>query len=445
MDNPKNNKIPAVLEDRILYWMLNSHDADIRLVAPYPGRLDEKRLERAARIVFSSEPILYRRFVHRTFRPYWAPMENPESADIFALANVDADGQEGAEAFLTGEPSTDVFQGPLARVRILRGPNRDTLVLRINHTAGDGGGMRDLAYLLARSYKALETDPDFSLPLNTAPRGLSRVARRFKAGDVMSMAARGAMEAGRFLWPVYFHKKAPRGSRSDTRFLLRTLSPENADKVRTMGRQLSATVNDVMNAALLRAFAAEINPATANLPRTVGTVDLRRYLPKDAKTTICNLSGFYYLSLGTRLGDDLAETTTRVHHCLASMKQNYLGLANMPLTAFLFAALPFPAALFCHDVLGDLQKDQSAAGGGVSFLFSNTGSLDPEALRLDDLVAENAFITTPAAFPPVLSVCLGGFLDKITMSAGFCESTVEPDKVARFLAGVETEIAKATA
>ncbi|MEW5736948.1 MAG: hypothetical protein AB1921_19040 [Thermodesulfobacteriota bacterium] len=438
---PRNNdKIPAVLEDRILYWMLNSHDADIRLVAAYDGRLDSARLERAARLVFAAEPILYCRFVRHPLKPHWVRMDYPESADIFGTVRVDRDGQEGAEAFLTREPSTDIRTGPLARIRLLRGPTRDTLVLRINHTAGDGGGMRDLFYLLCQCYNALETDPAYALPRNTAPRGLSRVAKTFKPRQMVGMAARGAKEAGRFLWPVHFHKKAPRGNRENRLFLLHTLAPENTFKVRDMGRKLSATVNDVMNAALLRAFASSVNPAAAGLPRAVGTVDLRRYLPEGSETTICNLSGFYYLSLGTRLGADLAETATLVRDQLAEMKQNFLGLANIPLTACLFGSLPFPVALFCHDVLGDLQKNQSAAGGGVALLYSNTGALSPDAIRLGDISAENAFITTPAAFPPVLSVCLGGFEDKITMSAGFCASTVDPPAVRRFLKAVEEEI-----
>jgi NRPS condensation-like uncharacterized protein len=226
--------------------------------------------------------------------------------------------------------------------------------------------------------------------------------------------------------------------------MLRTIGPDLFRKLKEYGRRHNATVNDMLLTAFLRAFYGPEKPGENLWPRTVGTVDLRRYIPGKKAGALCNLSGFTYLSIGSRLGTAFDDTLFFVRDRLGDHKSDYIGLGPIPISAILFKTLPFSAALWIHDQMGNAQKKQASSGRDVAPLFTNTGSIHAGEMDFGDALVKLSYITTTIATPPVLAVSLSGFHENLTITAGFCETAVTKSEVKRILDVMENEISSLT-
>ncbi len=426
--SPKKSR--AVLEDLILYWMRGSHDSDIRAVVEFDGRLDFDRLASAARLCLDAEPVLGRRFVPDNFGAHWERVPDLDRSEIASLFETSAyDGDFGR--FLVDAPGTDLFSGPQIRLSVLRS-KADTLVIRINHVAGDGGGLKDLTLLLSETYRKLKENPGYAPPVNTGSRSLRQIFSRFGRADLLKIVRRSFRDAAEFLRPAKFLTSSlETGCRTHPAMLVRRVPAERFARVRAYGKSHSATVNDVMVAAHLRAFYRFLNPG--GWPRLVITADLRRHLPREQAEAVCNLSGFFYLDLGRNLGESFDETLFKVRDRIDALKKDYLALGNFPLTTLAFKSLPLPLSLKVHDFLGHIQKKQAKTEGRVAPLFTNTGAFGDFRADFGGVNATNAYITTTVAYPPVVAVCLSGFAGGLTLTGGFYEGFIGRPLVERFL------------
>jgi NRPS condensation-like uncharacterized protein len=327
------------------------------------------------------------------------------------------------------------------RAWILRSRN-DTLVINFQHVASDGGGAKDYLSMLASIYRKLSHDPGFRPEPNlSGSRGLAQVIKNFGPGDYFRIMRRNFRDFYEFMFPLV--RKAPPSLKKPPScgvLMVRGIGPDLFKLLREYGRGRDATVNDMMVTAFLRAFFGPERPGEKSWPRMVGTVDLRRYIPGKKAGAVCNLSGFTYLSIGPRLGATFDETLSLVRDCLSAHKSDFIGMGPLPISALLFRTLPFSAALRVHDWLGNAQKKQASSSRDAALLFSNTGNFDPGAIEFGGVDASLAYVTTTIATPPVLAVVVAGFKERITITAGFCETTVSRSEVIRILDSMEGEI-----
>ena len=423
-------KYPVVLEDQILYWMRGSHDSDIRHVTVFKGRIDINRLERAIRLCLCAEPVLGSRFVPGMFRSYWEQVKDFGTKPLCTLVE-SSDYDDDFGRFMTDTPGTDLFCGPQIKCFVLRSKN-DTLLIKINHVAGDGGGLKDFMKLLSSTYSRLLNNPDYIPTVNNGRRGFDQVWENLSYKDNLKILRRSFRDAKSFLFPPkYFFKSLGKNKRKGKCMIVRRIKPDDFRGVINYAKNHGATLNDIMVAAHLRSFFTTISPDA--FPRLVITADVRRYIPGGQAEAVCNLSGFFYLNPGNSLGSTFNDTLKIVHKSIGNMKDDYLAMGNFPLTTMAFKSLPFPAALWLHNRLGNLQKKQTMTKGVTAPLFTNTGPFEPDRLVFDELPVNNAYITTTVAWPPVVSLCLSGFKGGMTMTTGFCESFIKRQQVEAFL------------
>jgi NRPS condensation-like uncharacterized protein len=437
-------RFPVMLEDRILYWMRNSFDSCIRCVVAFDGRVDAARLARAVRLTLDAEPVLGCRFVRKPFKQYWERMDDPDGIKLFeVLETSEYDGNIGA--FMAAAPCMDLYNGPQVRAWLVRS-EKDTLVVSIQHVACDGGALKEYLSLLASIYRNLSGDPGYCPKPNVSgDRSLRQIFQNFGPGDYFRIMRRGFRDVYEFMFPLVRRTPASMNKPSShMAMMLRTIGPDIFRKFREYGRRHDATVNDMLVTAFLRAFFGPENPGENLWPRVVGTVDLRRYIPEKKGGALCNLSGFTYLSIGPRLGASFYETLSLVQGSLGDHKSDFIGLGALPLSGFLFGILPLSAAIWVHDRMGNAQKKQASSGRDVAPLLTNMGSIDAGEIGFGDAGVISACLTTPIATPPVLAVGLTGFGESITISAGFCETTVKSDEVKRILDNMEKEISSLT-
>jgi NRPS condensation-like uncharacterized protein len=229
---------------------------------------------------------------------------------------------------------------------------------------------------------------------------------------------------------------------SRSAMIVHTFGPELFRRMKEYGIRRKATVNDMLTAAFLRVFFGSEGQVDDLHLRIVGTVDMRRYLPNKKAEALCNLSSFIYLGLGQGLGTSFEDTLYRVSSRMNTLKNDFIGFGPVPLSAFLFMTLPFPAALWVHDKLGDQQKIQATCGRDIAPLFSNMGIIDPDSLAFGGAKVLTACVTTPVSTPPVLALGLTGFGESVTVAAGFCETVMTKMEVKRILDDMEKELKK---
>lgn len=425
-------RFPATLMDQVEYMCRNMADQQLHLVLSLDGRLDADRMARALRLTLDSEPVLGSRFTERAFRPYW---ERRDDLDELSPCTVTQVGQEGLEGalfdFITApaDPRTDV----VARAAIFRA-EKDTLCIKLDHAASDGGGLKEYAGLLSSTYRRLGEDPGF-LPAASAgaDRTLHQVYRNFTRVERMKSLA--IAQPPRAVWGFPWEE----GGHSETAFAVRLVDAEAFGAIRDLGKRTDSTVNDLLLTAFFRALFEMNDPEPGvRLPIQV-PIDLRRYLPGGRAQAVCNCSGQLHPTIERKPGEGFAATLARVRGRMNSFKTRSPGVG----AAILIELLASPGFAITRRVYDGMVRGMERSGKAVPFL-SNFGVLPEDDLELGDVGVSRAFMVSPVMFPPGFLLGASSFRDSMTLTAGFSRARANGRVVERFLDALEGELVAAT-
>ena len=421
-----------VLSDRLGSLISLMGDMQIHCVMTLDGRIDEVRLARAVRLLMDTEPVLGCRQVVASGNPVWERREDLDRVSLCSLVATDRPLEE-CVAFMT-QP-LDAARDPLVHLRIYRG-DHDTLVLKLNHLALDGGGSKACAYLLAALYRALTQDPDHRpTPNVTGRRSFRQVYERLSSRDRLGALRQGLRDIRRQTWPrVWWAFPCREGVQGQTApgrtYVFQRLEGRQFRAIQAFGREHGATINDVVVAAYYQALIELIRPAE-NVPlRLRTTADLRRYLPSGRAEALCNLSGFSHPNLGPGLPRSFAELTGRVRDEMNRHKSGWIGLGDIAVLGPLVTLLPFS---WVHGAAArDLHRSTPAEMRNPS--LTNIGRIDPLQLDFGAPGVRDAFCTASVIYPPAFAMAVTGFGESLTFSAGFCDSAVDRSTVEQLFA-----------
>ncbi|MEZ4238006.1 MAG: hypothetical protein R3F59_18050 [Myxococcota bacterium] len=326
----------------------------------FPAPLDAERLARASSLLAEAEPVLGCRLVDGARA--WETLPDPP----LYVARGDHDA-------LVCEP-LDLEAGPPVRIA----HDGDRLLVTASHAATDGGGMVHLLGRLAAIYRALRDDPDHRPAVSEMDRGLDplwralpwklRLAALSNAGDRLQTLRRA--------FPSHQLRIPVDGRTTETRFLVRELP--SAPLV-AWARARGGTVNDLLQAAMLRALVA-VEPWDGTTALTVNsTVDLRRYLPGGRAAAVCNLSTGTLVTLGRELGADLADTLGRVAAVTAAQKARGRGLGLEVVGLPLLSWVPYARLEAGVRQALDAPRDGRRPADSIS----NVGAIDPAWIAFD--------------------------------------------------------------
>lgn len=437
-------RFPSVMGDRAVHLLRQLGDLLVHCVLYFKGRVDEERLALAIRLTLDAEPVLGCRFIVKGWQPYWARRRDLD--DLVLLNLKETDQPDGEMASFLCRP-IDLMDDPQVQVLILRAKT-DRVLIKLNHLAADGGGIKEYAYLLADIYNRLSQDPGYRPKPNLkgsrsfiqiyrclGPLDKLRGIRRFfRDGRVRFKPKRFWMLSS----PSGLHGPAAAGSRA---FVFKTMGREIFRSMKDFEKRHGATINDQILAAYCLAL-HELAPPPPGTPlRLQSTVDLRRYLDSGQGEAICNLSAFSYLNLGTEPGGSFEEMALAVRDRMNLLKQDMIGLGDwsviMPLVL-----RPWPHGW----VNGAFKRLFYRKGQPVPRmfppLFTNIGRISPERVVFDGQAPSDAFIAASVIFPPSLGCALTGFGESLTLSAGFCEAGIKREKVIQLFARMETHLAR---
>ena len=394
---PSLNRIRAGLEDQIFFWMDSQFDSQNHAVLRFNGRVDEKILEKAGNLTLVAEPVLACRYVPSLFRQYWEPISLSDAPSLLTILHSE-DDPDTLSRFLEVDQPIDHLKGPQVRFYLLRGGERDTLVIKISHVVGDGGAVRDLCYLLSFLYGKSLADPNYRpLPNLKGSRSLTQVTKHFGFVDMLKILRRSLRDMAGIFYPFIFKKPSfePMDP-ADRAYEIAFIDRKRYNAIKHFARFLNVTVNDLVTAAYFRAFYTWVNSHPETILRLVITADLRRFLPDRKAETLCGLSGFIYMNIGRDLGDSLKETALLVNRHMNAIKQDYPGLGgSFPLTYLFFKTLPLPIALFPHSFMAGQMKKQYIYPGKIAPLLTNTGTIDKKRVGFGEMFPETVFFSAP--------------------------------------------------
>ena len=108
------------------------------------------------------------------------------------------------------------------------------------------------------------------------------------------------------------------------------IAPERVTRIREYGLVRSATLNDMLAAAMIRAQDTVRKKDVRAAYRLLTTIDFRRwYLPEKRAEDFCNLSGFIYINLGRKLGENFEETLSIISSDTRHQKNDFYGLQDL--------------------------------------------------------------------------------------------------------------------
>ncbi len=210
----------------------------------------------------------------------------------------------------------------------------------------------------------------------------------------------------------------PEGPRAPRRYEVRHIRPGRVRRIREYGRTRGAKINDMVVAAFVRSvLLAGWDGKTA--VKTGMTVDLRRwYMPVRRSETICNLSAFEFMSLGTQVGETFEDTLEKIARFTRKRKKSWIGLNALAGPLCLFRRYPYQKMIDRFSRLADsVGKNKT-----VFPIFTNLGPVGPDGLVFER-PACRAWIVPPAGFPPFYGVGLSGYNGWLTVSTASFPST----------------------
>ena len=409
-------------------------DGQLHCIVSFDGRVDARRLARAVRLTLDAEPVLGCRFVNRWWRPYWERRSDLNNIELFRLIETAELEKELLQFMVT---PTNLSEHPLVRCRVFRA-QADTLCIKIDHLAGDAGGAKEYAYLLASVYRELADNPNYiPKPNLNGRRSMQQLSERFGSADKLRIIRRSfrdqkSLYSPRAHWVFPSTMAAP----SAPTYVTRHIGHDQFRAMRQLGKEYRATINDIILTAIFRALFEIIQPNPGIPLRLTNTVDLRRYLPSRRAEAICNLSSFSYPNIGPELGATFEETLVRVRDDMNARKADFFGLGDLPLGVAIFKGLPFAwaRALF-RRAWGQMIKT-----GILPPDFTNMGSIDPEQLDFGLTKMNDAYLTAGVTLPPFFGMGLSGFRESLTLSVGFCQSAIQRRVLERFFDQILTEL-----
>ena len=388
------------------------------MVVEFEGRLDKARLADAIRGVVKTEPILGCRVRRGFFRPRWKPMPGLDAADLLRVVTAAEPGPEVEHLLME---DLDPWRGPIVRFGLVRG-EQDTLVVNLDHTAGDAASVRLLTCLLASIYAHPERAAAPKPAAYFQKRGF-RTLLKLNSSDrrsrTLPASPPGAPPGWQFPWRSGTREFAKR-------ILVRRLAPEKAAAVRDFATARNAWLNDVLIAAYFRALSRLLGDGGA-VPRLTIPVDMRKYLPPHERPRIANFAGPFIATLGQDLGASFVETLDRVRAATAAEKQGRPGLDQAAALSALVDRFPY------RIIESRLARGKTPVPLPPPW-FIALGALRPESFAFGPVAARYAYpLPSVGKAEGAFQLSVSCFADSMTLAVCFTGDAADEELVNRFL------------
>jgi NRPS condensation-like uncharacterized protein len=375
-------------------------DATLCGVMEFDRRLDPGRLGSAAAACIRAHPILHSRLVTGQGPAFW------ERADHVRPPPVVPEACSGNYHPLVIGPVDPA--GPLqCRVRLLRLPAGDIIVINLSHAAADAFGLHTLMAQLLQEYRVPGT-------IRPAEGGIPARDTLWAAGRAAPLPAPWERDVVNPMWPDPF-------GRSDAPMTFHRICVSRAElaAVRAYAASAGGSVNDAIVAAYF--LAAGDLTGCRDTVEVFFPVNLRQHR-RDGSRAMSNQSGNVSFPLRREDGEGMASVLPRVIGHTRGLKLRGIGLAEQEA----MDRACDPEGREVHRMVAGLEAFQRE--GYADIFLSNPGTFAlPDLEGLTD-----AYVCYPGGLMPTTCLMTSTFRGQMTITLGFQDSE-RPREAARRL------------
>jgi len=400
-------------------------NVQIQGILEFKEQLDSELLKKSVRLSLDAEPILGCRFVEDEKKSYWERFDNIDEI-LWYTYEENEQNAEAVKKFLESPLGLDGQQQ--VEVKLIRCSKGDTVCIKVNHACSDGGGVKQYLALLAQLYTKLSQDPNYKPPSMTGRRDAKNY---FDAlGIKEPMALFNPQETGEPpTWAFPYHGlELSKMHVSTCRFV-----GQGFENIKTFAKERSVTIGTMILTAFFRSMFNMILPLQGNDMEIYVTIDLRKFIPKNKKQGICNLSSMMNARIARVCEESFEETLMRVAKMVEALKNVDAGLSS----AVVMEAL---GRIDFSQSMGILKgaREQAVKSKKSSPLLSNIGII-PE-LKFGNNSAYDCYIITPAMYAPGFMLGVSSYNDILTLVVSYYEPSTRKKDVERFLNTVKREL-----
>jgi NRPS condensation-like uncharacterized protein len=375
----------------------------------FNSHLDIDRLSKALDLMLDAEPILGCRLVKRWWRPYWERLD-AGSRDVLAIA-----GDNRAYEYFKHSP-IDPYIGPQIKACLLRTPDRDHLLFKLAHEVADASGFKQIVGTISSTYSMLARDPGYRPEPNIdGDRSIWQVLRHvpWNAYPKILYNYYAVYTILGLFPPASIHLPVVADEDRTMEYINRSVHEDLLKKIIEYGRQRNATLNDVMVTVLLHSLAVASEWDHNSQLRLRLTIDLRRFIPGNNASGMCNLAGMEVINLGTDLNDDFDYALKRVSSFMRQRKAGWMGLHDYIGFAPLIMFLP-------HRVMTNVVTRLVESGkeiGNDALAVANSGIIKKKDVTFD-IAPIKARILPSVDYPPHIVFTFSTYNGSLNISAG---------------------------
>lgn len=406
----KKEKLHAELWDKMHYLFRDFNDRMIHVALEYDFKVDIEALRTVVICFFEKVPVLHSSFKSSPINPYWT--ENDYTVeDIVTVIDEPEDLEKTKEDFLMQylPPDSKVQM----KIAVINKDGKSTLCFIINHMCMDGG---DLKYFLASFCKGYS---DYILE-SVSPLDVRSGSRSFEEvyADMNSTDRKAAKRLYKNVSNKDKHKFpfTPDSKEDKSFYVKRKIDAERFEKIRLAGKELGATVNDVIVAAFLHSLYDITDYGDDEEIVVSCAIDLRRHISDMSDKGYTNHTAFMPVSSKGK-GRDIKETVEFAKISAQNNKDDkFLGLYGLPLLKLAYTIMPYAAS----------EEIIKIGYSNPLIAMSNVGIFDPTALSLCGHEPTDVFLTGAVKYKPYALLTAITYKGVLTLSV--CERGNDADK-----------------
>lgn len=316
-------RFSSLVYERWFAALLPDYQGDVNCTLEFDGHVDESRLRQAFLAALATEPMWSYRFVTHWWMPYWEPIPRADRPKLLSVEHFADD----AARMLAWERILNRRVDAAVRVHVLRTPQKDHVLFRVDHCLADAGAARQFVDVVAENYQRATPAPENDGPVIRRTTALLRPAKdwRRRLGFLKEVAQfLKRCRSGRG-----FHLPLPTDDDPivPPQFLHYPLG--SADQLATRAMRDRATSAMVMMAVAHVALRDLVEYVPDVEWPIMLPVNLRRYLPPDQQSAPASLlTGQVAVWVSGRDLPDLSTVLEQIRSQLASQRGPDFGLGQ---------------------------------------------------------------------------------------------------------------------
>ena len=394
-------RLNAELWDKMHYLFRDYNDRMVHVELHYDFRIDTDILKTVITCFFEKAPVLHSSFTDNRIHPYWS-VESYHINDILTVEEVSEDELDTKiNDFLVQYIPTDSHIQ--MKVAVFFYGEKSVLCLVENHMCMDGGDLKYFMKSLCKNYNEYAENKISPVDLRTGTRSYEAVYEDFTAAE--RKMAKGLYKnintRDKHAFPL-----TPDNIEDKSFIARRKLSAETFEKIRSVGKQHGATVNEMLLTAYFYSV-YELKVFDPNEGFSIScAIDLRRHITDNSDQGVTNQTAWMQCQVPRR-GKDIFETLDYVINTSNKFKQDrFMGLHGLPLLSLGYKIMPHAAS----------EEIIKVGYANPLMAMSNIGILEADKLALCGHEPTDGFMSGAVKYKPYVLLSATSLRKEITLS-----------------------------